>query len=145
MVGVRAKVEADPLEDLEEAVNKAVSVGCSRGDIVERVKTTLIEERSEIKPEGAFVLNEDGTERIYYKVPEGMIDLSTAAEQYNIPTSRVRRWVVMGRVPSQGRLRGKAPGGGSYLVLESDVVELIMNPPKPPGRPRKQDKQDIQV
>ena len=137
MVGVRAKVEADPLEHLEEAVNDAVSVGCSPGDILERIKNGLLVERTQAKAKEDYVLNEDGTERIYSAVPVGMVELLTAAGRYNCSASRLRNWVAMGRLQPQGRLRGKAPGGGSYLVLEADVIELIVNPPRKTGRPRK--------
>ncbi len=72
----------------------------------------------------------------YTELPNGLIDLATAAKNHGCTVHRLRTWVHKGHLQVQGRLRGPAPGGGLLLVAEEQVKSRLANPPKN-GRPPK--------
>ena len=72
----------------------------------------------------------------YQEVPDHLVDLCTAAEEYGVPIWRLRKWVFRGRLAKHGRLIARAPGGGVWLVSRDELALLILNPPKN-GRPRR--------
>ena len=80
------------------------------------------------------------TEDVIYEpgeLPEGLIDLNTAAEKYGCSIHRLRQWVTRGRLPRMGKLRAPAPGGGVVLVDETCLIQKLREPPNRGGRPRK--------
>ena len=74
---------------------------------------------------------------IYTDLPEGLIDLSAAAEQYGCSVHRIRGWVRRGHVPIRGRLKAPAPGGGYFVVAKSDLEHRLATVVSKGGRPRK--------
>ena len=74
-------------------------------------------------------------EHVYDELPEGLIDLRTAAEKYGCSVGRLRQWVKRGHLLPQGRLKARAPGGGVVLVDASFLQRLLLDPPKN-GRPK---------
>ena len=73
---------------------------------------------------------------VYDEVPEGLIDLPSAARKYSLNRGTLRMWVVVGHLRRAGRLKGPAPGGGFVLLFEDELVARL-NAPRRPGRPRK--------
>ena len=74
-------------------------------------------------------------EVIYDELPEGLIDLPSAATKYGRPITTLRGWVHRGKLISVGRLRAPAYGGGYVVVDEESLKSVITNPPKN-GRPK---------
>ena len=72
--------------------------------------------------------------RIYTEVPEGMITAPQAARKYGLSRHTIQAWVIRGRIPMEGKLRGSARGGGFILLDEDKLVALIAYPPKRGGR-----------
>ena len=54
----------------------------------------------------------------YQEVPDHLVDLCTAAEEYGVPIWRLRKWVFRGRLAKHGRLIARAPGGGSMAGVQ---------------------------
>ena len=73
---------------------------------------------------------------IYTQLPEGLIEIRTAAQKYGRTAHTLRDWVERGLIQSRGRLRGRAPGGGFILISEQELIAFLENPPQR-GRPRK--------
>ena len=73
---------------------------------------------------------------IYDELPEGLIDLPTAAERYKRPRDTFRTWIRRGHIRAVGRLRAASPGGGYLVVRESELVAYFKAPRNPGGRPR---------
>ena len=75
------------------------------------------------------------------ELPEGLIDLPSAAarysEKYGVSEDAMRKWVNRGRVEKLGRLRAPARGGGYIVVREKELVEFMDQPRNKGGRPRK--------
>ena len=74
---------------------------------------------------------------IYTELPEGLIELSAAAEKLGCTVHRIRAWVRRGQVQVRGRLRSGCPGGGHFVVAEADLKERLAAPQNKGGRPRK--------
>ena len=73
---------------------------------------------------------------VYDELPDGLIDLNTAAELHGCKVQTLRSWVKRGRLAPKGRLKSSAPGGGVILVDATEVENRVMSPPTN-GRPRK--------
>ena len=65
------------------------------------------------------------------ELPEGLIDLPSAAkkywEEYRVSADAMRQWVRNDRVSKMGRMKAPAPGGGYFVVRESELVEFMKN------------------
>ena len=86
-------------------------------------------------PEGV-IIGSDGLP-VYTEVPEGLIDLRTAAAQYECTVQRFRAWIRRGHIKPLGRLKAGCPGGG-YLVVDKEELRLrLESTPSKGGRPRK--------
>lgn len=86
-------------------------------------------------PEGV-IIGSDGLP-VYTEVPEGLIDLRTAAAQYECTVQRFRAWIRRGNIKPLGRLKAGCPGGG-YLVVDKEELRLrLESTPSKGGRPRK--------
>ena len=108
------------LDALNAALTEALGSGVTTRDILTMLSTAVAEQETEQRPLPGFP--GDGQDLVYDEVPAGMIDLSAAAEKYGIPQSTMRQWVRKGKVPSRGRLRSKAPGGGTHIVHEGELL-----------------------
>ena len=123
-------------EDLREILSTALSDGVGRGEIVSMV-ATIIADADVDESELAALAEERWEHPIYEEVPPGLIDLKTAAENFNCTIKQLQAWVKRGHIPSYGRIRGPARGGGYHLVKEKDVITRLAMPPNRGGRPRK--------
>ena len=65
-----------------------------------------------------------------------LITLAEASQEYDIPISRLKGWILNGRLERKGRERFSAPGGGKVLVDREAVKYLKLYPPAN-GRPKK--------
>ena len=75
-------------------------------------------------------------EVIYDELPEGLIDLQSAATVHGCNVRTLQSWVDRGVLKVHGKLRRSAPGGGVRLVSKADLAERLTNPVKR-GRPKK--------
>ena len=143
MVGVKEREPAELLGQLQEAVSVAVTGGCTLGEIVDSVKDQLITEQQREAQErldrqrGEYTLSSDGTTKIYFKTPPGLIDLPTAAEKYNRSVRTIQGWVYRGYLQKQALLRSKAPGGAFVLISEDELIAHMSAPPNKGGRHKK--------
>ena len=70
------------------------------------------------------------------ELPEGLIDLPSAADIYHKRLGTLRQWVQRGKLQKLGRMRGAAPGG--YIVVSKRELEAELTAPQNKGgRPRK--------
>ena len=74
---------------------------------------------------------------IYTELPEGLIDLPSAATRYGCKGATLRMWVHRGHLRLMGRLKRSCTGGGYLVVSESDLKERLNTPKKKGGRPPK--------
>lgn len=84
---------------------------------------------------GADTDTEPDPEIIYLpgELPDGLIDLPTAAKKYRIKPGTLHRWVTLGKLPRRGRLRAPAAGGG-YVVTEEAAIPYCQTHPRKRGR-----------
>ena len=85
-----------------------------------------------------------GLDEVIYEpgeLPEGLIDLPSAAAKYSaeygVSEGAMRQWVNRGRVAKAGRVKAPARGGGYLVVDEHELVEFMAQPRNKGGRPRK--------
>ncbi len=125
---------APAAEELNRVVARLLAQGADGAQIVEMVAeriTTLTELASTtLAPdvrcdEDAEVMYEPG------QLPDGLIDLPSAAKKYEIPVVTLRAWMRRGKIPFRGRLRGKAAGGG-FLVTEKRAIQHARENPRKP-------------
>ena len=121
-----------PVEDLRDAIGVALAAGVSENEIVSMVATVAADAEQPALP--GF---EDEGLRIYDELPDGLIDLATAAKRYNRSPHLMRTWVYRGHLEERGRLRGRGRNGGSIIVCEDDLLKRINAPTSKGGRPRK--------
>ncbi len=62
---------------------------------------------------------------VYDAVPDGLIDLPTAAARYGVTRNALHKRRSTGSLTTYGRLKGGSPGGGSILLSESEVLKII--------------------
>ena len=75
------------------------------------------------------------TKEVIYRpdaVPDGLIDLPTAARKYDIPVRTLHAWVVRGKIPRRGRVRAKAAGGG-YVLTDDAAIPICRDNPRKRG------------
>ena len=72
-------------------------------------------------------ITDNRDQRIFAKVPPGMIDLPTAAKQYDQSVDTLRTWVKRKLLPTSGRVRSGAPGGGTWLFDISAIEEFLQD------------------
>ena len=63
------------------------------------------------------------------------ITIEEASKEFLVPYGTLLRWLHIGHLKEEGRLKFAAPGGGKVLVDANAVEELAKNRPKN-GRPR---------
>ena len=73
---------------------------------------------------------------VYDELPDGLIDIPSAAKLYDCDTGRLRMLVRRGTLISRGRLKAPAYGGGYLLVDRQELAEAMANP-RARGRPKK--------
>ena len=74
---------------------------------------------------------------IYTELPEGLIDLPSAARKYGYHLRTMYMWVRRDRLECRGRLRAPSRGGGYIVVSEHELKERMSTVPSKGGRPRK--------
>ena len=119
-------------EDLREAIGVALAAGVSENEILSMVATVAADAEQPELP--GF---EDEGLPIYTDLPDGLIDLATAAKRYKRSPHLMRTWVYRGHLEERGRLRGRGRNGGSIVVCEEELLKRINAPTNKGGRPRK--------
>ena len=67
---------------------------------------------------------------LFDELPDGLIDVPTAARKYGRSTGTLRVWARSGLLTVVGRLRASAPGGGYLVVREVDVAAIDKQRPR---------------
>ena len=141
-VGVRAVVKLGSQDEtkgslnrLGEAITDALSVGTTRQDIVSTVATALAKAEAKESELTGLDAGPQGCP-IFPELPEGLIDLPSAAAKYGLPLYRLRTWVQRGHLTVIGRLRAPSPGGGYLILSEKELVKHMASPPNKGGRPK---------
>ena len=117
-------------EAIQSLLHRAFDLAVQRGHEPEDLPAMIASALDTYQPP-------DQADFVYDELPEGLIDLPTAAEKYGLNRQTLRHWVLNGRLHLYGRLRGSAPGGGFLVVNESEVQAYIHAPRDRGGRPRK--------
>ena len=113
-------------EALVRAVDGALAHGLTQEEIM-----ALVQDRAQ----GAA--DQDASARVYTELPDGLIDLPSAAEKYGVNGDTLYSWVRKGLLAPAGRLRASARGGGYIVVREKDLLSHMQAPKNRGGRPRK--------
>ena len=131
--------EDNKREAFRAAIERAREDGLSLDDMVSMI-TAAATETPPADVSGHPTEPDDG---LYEpgNLPEGLIDLPSAArkyrEEYGVSPGTMSQWVRNGRVSKMGRMKAPAPGGGYFVVRESELVEFMKKPRNKGGRPRK--------
>ena len=139
MVELDSRINQQNLGQLQTEVTQALDLGAAGADILSIVQT-IVDKYEVIQPSfEASNGNGHDKDAIFDELPEGMIDIPTAARKYDCPLGRIRNWVNRGRVKTYGRWKAPAPGGGYLFMKESDFVKYLKSPRHKGGRPKKPD------
>ena len=138
--------KSTPSEDLQGAIDQALRSGMDAEAIAqmvaERVKARRVSDANDIVGvlDAPETTPEDAGAVIYEpgKLPEGLIDLPSAAKKYGIKVATLRSWIQLGKLPRRGRLRAPSPGGG-YVVTEEEAITFCRDNPRKRGPKPKQD------
>ena len=127
-------------EDLRGAIDRALDAGLEVDEIARVVteRAALFNELQDDVPTDKFQQFDENAIHERGALPEGLIDLPTASREYGVNGSTLRRWVISGKIPSRGRLKAPARGGGYVVVSEEELVNYINAPRNRGGRPRGQ-------
>ena len=74
---------------------------------------------------------------IYDELPNGLIDVPSAARRHDLNLRTIHSWIRVGHISRVGRLRAPARGGGYSVVNEAELVAYKNAPRNKGGRPRK--------
>ena len=140
--------KSTPAEDLNSVVDRLLAEGADGAQIAEMVAQRIaahpqVETASDIADylENADTTPDNGERPgelpIYTELPEGLIDLPSAAKKYGIPGSTLRTWIQLGRLQRIARLKAPAAGGGYVVVRMADIEHCRENPRKPGRKPDK--------
>ena len=123
-------------EDLQAALEAALASGLTQGDIVSMVAGAM-KHAEEVGCQSALPnFPTNGKPKVYRELPEGLIDLPSAAKKYGINRSTLYNWVKTGKIRNFGRLRGSAQGGGFVVIEESEILSYKDGPRLTAGRKR---------
>ena len=125
-----------PLAEVGEAIERALRSGATREEIQSMLELKVTEHEVAYQDTlPAFPDNDPDT--VYTKLPEGLIDLPSAAKKFGIPVRTIRAWINRGHLKARGRLKGAARGGGFLTVSEDELTARINGPRDKGGRPHK--------
>jgi len=85
----------------------------------------------------AHAVSSEPSEIIYDELPEGLLDVRTAAQKYGVLAANISMWMNRGRIPCLGRLRAPAVGGGFKVTSEAAIESYMDSPKNKGGRPKK--------
>ena len=123
------------LDALNAAMTDALSSGITTKEILTMLQTVVAEQETDQPP--LQESPEEGQDFVYEEIPPGMIALPVAARKYGRPITTLQSWVQRGHLPTYGRVKAPARGGGYILISESDLLDWIKAPPNKGGRPKK--------
>ena len=103
--------------DLRTAIRAALASGVSERDILSMVTVTA----SELDTNGNGGNGHDLP--VFTDLPDGLIDLPTAADRYGHSRQLLWQWVTQGRLPERGLLRRPGSTVANIVVAEADLVE----------------------
>jgi hypothetical protein len=118
-------VKSTPNEALRGAIDQALRSGMDAGEIADMVAECTVNLQHMATDDLAADTPHKGQGDVRYEpgeLPEGLIDLPSAAKKYGIPGSTLRNWVQRRKLPRCGRLRARADGGG-YIVTEEAAID----------------------
>ena len=133
---VQTAARAAHLDDLEQAALQALTAGVTRDEVMTTLSAVIDHYHGRQDPMPGLLPCDD-SDRIFDELPDGMIDLPSAAKKHRINRSTIRHWVKTGKVPCQGRIKGSATGGGYLLIYETDLIDYLSAPRDKGGRPPK--------
>ena len=116
------------------AASDALALGVSREQLM-NILTDDISGAVEERPRPA--LPSEGEYPVYAELPDGLIDLPSAARRYGVNRVTLWRWADRGSIKIYGRLKGSAAGGGYLLLNEEELRSYISAPRNKGGRPKK--------
>ena len=127
-------------EDLRGAIDRALDAGLEVDEIARVVaeRAALSDELRDDAPTDTPLQFDEHAIHERGALPEGLIDLPTASRKHGVNGSTLRHWVISGKIPSRGRLKAPARGGGYVVVSEEELVNYINAPRNRGGRPRGQ-------
>ena len=132
---VRTAVDAVHLDVTAQAMWQALTAGVSPDKLMTTLETAIIDFKAvQCELPG---LSSCDTQIIYDEVPEGLIDLPSAARELGKPPSLLNQWLGKGNINSYGRLKAPARGGGFHLLKMSEILEYLSSPKRRGGRPQK--------
>ena len=123
-------------EAFRAAIEQARKDGLSFDELASMITAAANDERS-----GSTADPTQPNGEVYERghLPEGLIDLPSAArkygEEYGVSADAMRKWVSRGRVTKMGLLKAPAPGGGYLVVRELELLEYMRRPRDKGGRP----------
>jgi predicted DNA-binding transcriptional regulator AlpA len=107
--------------DLRTAIRAALASGVSERDILSMVTVTA----SELDTNGHGGNGHDLP--VFTDLPDGLIDLPTAADRYGHSRQLLWQWVTQGRLPERGLLRRPGSTVANIVVAEADLKEPTKN------------------
>ena len=117
-----------------DATCEALQAGATKEDLYHMLKTRL--DPAPVHNCGNCLPDSQGPDKVFTELPEGLIDLPSAAKKYGINQRTMYNWVHRGRVKARGRLRAPTTGGGYLAVCEDELVTFMERPRDKGGRPK---------
>ena len=134
MVESKSKRRGSPWQ-IKLVIRRALDSGMPGEDILYMVQTEVNGNKTFHEPRLAGFESYD-EDTVFTELPDGLIDIPTAAKKHGINPSTLRTWIQKGYITVVGRLRAPARGGGYSVVDEQKLLEYAQNPVRR-GRPIK--------
>lgn len=140
--------KSTPAEDLNSVVDRLLAEGADGAKIHEMVAQRIaahpqVETAADIADYSENAETPPGNEGrngelpIYTELPEGLIDLPSAAREYGIQGATLRMWIQRGKLIRRGRLKAPAAGGGYVVVRKADIEYCKDHPLKTGRKPKR--------
>ena len=137
MVELADRNNVPSINQVTAGVAQMLDAGMEGSELLNMIQTIVQDHKSAQENRGHDGGGYDGNTVFIGELPEGLIDIPTAAEKYNCPKSRIQNWVQRGRLATYGRRKAPARGGGYLVLREDELLDYLSQPPNKGGRPSK--------
>jgi hypothetical protein len=104
----RNGTSSESADHLGQAITNALAFGVTTEEILSMLQTAVLDTKAERPDIPSHVPD---PESIFTELPDGCIDLTSAAKKYGIKLTTLHYWLRQGHLTSGGRLRAPATGG----------------------------------
>ena len=135
MVELANRNDLPGIDQVTSGVAQMLDAGVDKAELLTMFQT-IVDQHESVSAD-LVAPNRYAEDTVFAELPEGLIDIPSAAKKYKVNPGTLRTWIHKGHIAVVGRLKAPARGGGYSVVQEQDLLAYILTPKNRGGRPRK--------